>query len=889
MENRSLVSVTEDVTMKHNASALVDDNAREARRAKIRTKLRARIGFLGIGLSALVVLGQLGWFAQGNSQYETGRRDSRRRELSSSSSAGTEDAFCSEDPGMASFCVVNGTNLCTGDDEYTRVCCLNKDECRTFYGDVCPESYICDAELMPGSTGYGRCLKDWEMNGGAWAYVIIMFYLFLGLAIVCDDYFVASLESISESLNLSEDVAGATFLAAGSSAPELFVSLADNVIANPPKDVGIGTIVGSAIFNILVIIGLTAMLAGDVLHLDWRPLARDVSFYIVSIVVLLAVIIDGDAHWWEGLIMLLIYALYIGFMTVNARIFVWMDQKFGSSRPQEGSTPDGDTPVPKLPVDDIETAPALTTSPSLVTTPASNYTNLDTDSGAVELALTDYETSEDLHPKVNLDKVSGEGTSLNSVQPVTTVSNSTSYSASSEGVVRAAETLLGGSAMPAQGPAVRHTVETSRPTAAVEAAAEVARLERRNSETHVREHSSMAGHQNHYRGDGSARFVAGSNSSNPLFISRNRGFNHSMRFSREGSVRSGVAPFGHNEQHPNMLSAHQNSSRKSVTDVAQAVIRASLESKSWADHSQQAMEGKQHSSAPDGTHSGRGISEGQGSSSNVVPDNSGQGLALTKVVAPDPVVCEEQEDEQESYWAPLHWPSYEGNSEKEGAEASGNMPNKLSFVGRCCYGWKSLWASRLYYVISFPYNVMFRFTIPDCTFDVFGEDKEGAEPNRRIAFSLTFTMSIVWIAVLSYFLVWSASKFGCTVGIPSSVMGLTFIAAGTSVPDAISSIIVARQGQGDMAVANSIGSNIFDILIGLGLPWFLAGLIYKNSSNVQIDDITVGMSFLFAIVVVLVIVLKIARWRLNKIVGGVLLFLYVFYIIFELVIYPHVE
>ena len=50
-----------------------------------------------------------------------------------------------------------------------------------------------------------------------------------------------SLEAISEKLDLSEDVAGATFMAAGSSAPELFTSVA-GVAAD--SDVGVGTIVG---------------------------------------------------------------------------------------------------------------------------------------------------------------------------------------------------------------------------------------------------------------------------------------------------------------------------------------------------------------------------------------------------------------------------------------------------------------------------------------------------------------------------------------------------------------------------------------------------------------------------------------------------------------------
>ncbi len=49
-------------------------------------------------------------------------------------------------------------------------------------------------------------------------------------------------------------------------------------------------------------------------------------------------------------------------------------------------------------------------------------------------------------------------------------------------------------------------------------------------------------------------------------------------------------------------------------------------------------------------------------------------------------------------------------------------------------------------------------------------------------------------------------------------MGLTILAAGTSVPDLLTSVIVAKQGFGDMAVSSSIGSNIFDVLVGLPVP-----------------------------------------------------------------------
>ena len=50
-------------------------------------------------------------------------------------------------------------------------------------------------------------------------------------------------------------------------------------------------------------------------------------------------------------------------------------------------------------------------------------------------------------------------------------------------------------------------------------------------------------------------------------------------------------------------------------------------------------------------------------------------------------------------------------------------------------------------------------------------------------------------------------------------MSLTLVAAGVSVQDALSGMAVVKEGLGDMAVSNAIGSNIFDVLICLGAPW----------------------------------------------------------------------
>ncbi|POI19867.1 hypothetical protein CIB84_016388 [Bambusicola thoracicus] len=74
-------------------------------------------------------------------------------------------------------------------------------------------------------------------------------------------------------------------------------------------------------------------------------------------------------------------------------------------------------------------------------------------------------------------------------------------------------------------------------------------------------------------------------------------------------------------------------------------------------------------------------------------------------------------------------------------------------------------------------------------------------------------------------------------------MGITFLAAGTSVPDCMASLIVARQGLGDMAVSNTIGSNVFDILVGLGVPWGLQTMAIDYGSTVCILNIFLMFSF----------------------------------------------
>ena len=90
--------------------------------------------------------------------------------------------------------------------------------------------------------------------------------------------------------------------------------------ATNESDVGVGTIVGSAVFNMLVIIALSAALAGQVLNLDWRPLARDSLFYAMSICVLIIFAWDGYINWYEAMILVILYFVYVLVMRFNPQL-----------------------------------------------------------------------------------------------------------------------------------------------------------------------------------------------------------------------------------------------------------------------------------------------------------------------------------------------------------------------------------------------------------------------------------------------------------------------------------------------------------------------------------------------------------------------------------------
>ena len=132
--------------------------------------------------------------------------------------------------------------------------------------------------------------------------------------------------------------------------------------------------------------------------------------------------------------------------------------------------------------------------------------------------------------------------------------------------------------------------------------------------------------------------------------------------------------------------------------------------------------------------------------------------------------------------------------------------------------------------------------------------------------------------------VWWATTIGDALGIPEAVMGLTFLAAGTSVPDLLSSVIVARQGLGDMAVSSSIGSNIFDVLVGLPLPWLAYTIINGKSIAVGTEGLKFSVLVLVLMLAAVIVSIACSSWRMTKTLGGIMFGLYAAFMAINLLV-----
>ncbi|GLV40348.1 Nckx30C [Carabus blaptoides fortunei] len=533
-------------------------------------------------------------------------------------------------------------------------------------------------------------------EGALILHVLGVIYMFVALAIVCDEFFVPALDVIIEKLDITDDVAGATFMAAGGSAPELFTSVIGVFVSF--DDVGIGTIVGSAVFNILFVIGMCALFSRTVLTLTWWPLFRDCSFYSASLMALIYFFRDSRIQWYEALILFCFYLAYVSFMKWNHEVERFVKKILYKNKvtrvrstdqlmPTHGNVAtSSETSVGTQPGGSVTSRAASDTTQSAPHSASSgSHTGAKFRHGLLQLMI---HTIDPLHD----GKVDEKATQLHAI-------------ASLKVLLDATKPQNGAATSSAANHVTAVKLETTlTPSAAANAAA-----------------ADMP--------NGIANALADVN----------------LDARRMSSVRA----------------------RKSLTSQA--------------------------------------------------------------------VVCLQV-------------------GERDTEE---DLPEALDM------SWPDTCRKRITYVILAPILFPLWLTLPDTR-----------TPRGKKFFAVTFLGSIMWIAAYSYLMVWWATVIGETLRIPPEVMGLTALAAGTSIPDLITSVIVARKGFGDMAVSSSVGSNIFDVTVGLPVPWLLYGIIYREAVEVNSTGMVCSISILFMMLLFVIMSIACFRWKMNKSLGFTMFLLY---------------
>lgn len=656
----------------------------------------------------------------------------------------------------------------------------------------------CDVgwDSKTNSTVTNICYPIGLSGGGVVLYVLGVLYLFVAIAIVCDEFFVPALERLTEVVGVSDDVAGATFMAAGGSAPELFTS-AIGTFSVPPSAVGFGTIVGSAVFNVLFVIGMCAVFSKEILELTWWPLARDSSYYTISLLVLAFLFssggtVDGKYHknvieLWESIVLLGMYLGYVILMKYNARLHQWVEGRIAARKKVVEVMPEPASPATPDATNDDARERSGTLSQAEAAERMAGRVGSGTRKSMAQMGLEQQKSAAQLNAFL---------------RPATFRGGVLQLLISQKGFMdRVSNLVITG---------IRGNVDETF----------------KQIDT-----------------DGSGCIEQGE---------------------LKALLDVLVYPDGDGE-----VSKEEVESVLEEVDVNHDGQVSISEFRTWYDKSE--MRVKSEMSAVfdtiDTEHSGEiwksnvkqllerlsgRLSDEQVAEiwAEATGDVTGQVSKLTRdkfqawyeqsMLFKENMQRQQSisEEEEESHLM-LHWPA--GRKEQ------------------------------VMFVVLAPIMFSLSFTVPD----VRNERWQNWYP-------FSFVMAIVWVGIYSFFMVEFATLVGHFAGIPTIVMGLTFLAAGTSIPDLLTSVIVARQGLGDMAVSSSIGSNIFDVLVGLPLPWCLFCAIKGKSVAVEASSLTLSILILVGMLVCVIVTIVASGWKMTKRLGYSMFLLYAIFVVQQL-------
>ncbi|MBD5128842.1 MAG: calcium/sodium antiporter [Ruminococcaceae bacterium] len=157
-----------------------------------------------------------------------------------------------------------------------------------------------------------------------------------------------------------------------------------------------------------------------------------------------------------------------------------------------------------------------------------------------------------------------------------------------------------------------------------------------------------------------------------------------------------------------------------------------------------------------------------------------------------------------------------------------------------------------------------------------GDNNDDNDKPKSLLKCVLFTIGgLVGIIVGGQLVVDNASKIAENFGMSETLVGLTIVAVGTSLPELVTSIVAARKGESDIAIGNVVGSNVFNILFVLAAS---AAITPMNINTQGLCDllILVGIS-------VIAYIFCVTKKTINRVEGGVLVLLYAAYMTFAII------
>ena len=154
--------------------------------------------------------------------------------------------------------------------------------------------------------------------------------------------------------------------------------------------------------------------------------------------------------------------------------------------------------------------------------------------------------------------------------------------------------------------------------------------------------------------------------------------------------------------------------------------------------------------------------------------------------------------------------------------------------------------------------------------------EETEKPKHSIPLSVVFTLGGLGGIILGgQFVVDSAEKIALGLGMSETLVGLTIVAVGTSLPELVTSIVAAKKGESDIAVGNVVGSNIFNILFVLASSAVITPM--GVNALCLTDMLILIAAALFAYV------FCITKNKVNRVEGVILTTTYVAYLVYAII------